>query len=367
MTGELKALTGARGIAAWWVVLYHIRLSIAGLPAPVLAVLAKGYLAVDFFFLLSGFVIALAWTDRLRVGGWHAVPGFLARRIARVWPLHAAMLAVAAMLALALAATGRETEAVFPWADLPWQVLLVQDWGLTDRLSWNVPAWSISAELAAYLAFPVLALAIDWRRLPSAVVIGAALALLGVLAAAMIGAGAPTLGWRLEQYGVLRCLAEFGAGTALCAIWQRWRAHPRLVAPAALALTTLCFAGWGFGLPEPLAIPPAFAALLLALALSAGRPGNPLDARWLHRLGEVSYATYLSHCLLFFVFKLLLVRDAHAIPPALIALYLGLVALSSVVLHHCVERPGQRWLSAVLTGRATRRVSPPPAPRAARG
>ncbi|MFA6608003.1 MAG: acyltransferase, partial [Sphingomonas sp.] len=62
---ELRALTGARGIAAWLVVLYHIRLSVAGLPQGVVAVLAKGYLAVDFFFLLSGFVIWLSWGERL--------------------------------------------------------------------------------------------------------------------------------------------------------------------------------------------------------------------------------------------------------------------------------------------------------------
>ena len=63
---ELRQLTGARGIAAWAVVLYHLRLSIAGLPAPAVAALGKGYLAVDFFFLLSGFVIWLAWHERLR-------------------------------------------------------------------------------------------------------------------------------------------------------------------------------------------------------------------------------------------------------------------------------------------------------------
>ena len=55
---ELRALTSARGIAAWLVVLYHIRASIAGLPHGVEAVFAKGYLAVDFFFLLS---VPLKW------------------------------------------------------------------------------------------------------------------------------------------------------------------------------------------------------------------------------------------------------------------------------------------------------------------
>ena len=57
---ELRALTSVRGVAAWMVVLYHIRLTIDGLPQAWVHVFAKGYLAVDFFFLLSGFVIWLS-------------------------------------------------------------------------------------------------------------------------------------------------------------------------------------------------------------------------------------------------------------------------------------------------------------------
>ena len=81
---ELRALTGMRGIAAWLVVLYHIRLSVAGLPHSVVAVLAKGYLAVDFFFLLSGFVVAYAYDDR-----WGGVTQweFYKRRLVRLQPM----------------------------------------------------------------------------------------------------------------------------------------------------------------------------------------------------------------------------------------------------------------------------------------
>ena len=67
--GELRALTGVRGVAAWFVVFYHIRQSLPWIPDALLDVIAKGYLAVDFFFLLSGFVIWLSWVDRLRGSG----------------------------------------------------------------------------------------------------------------------------------------------------------------------------------------------------------------------------------------------------------------------------------------------------------
>ena len=137
--GELRALTGARGIAAWLVVFFHIRLSIAGTPAPLAHVFAKGYLAVDFFFLLSGFVIWLSWGERLHDNRWVAVGPFLRKRFARVWPLHAVMLAATVALALLLVATGRADPVDFPFPELPLNVLLLQNWGFTDRLAWNVP------------------------------------------------------------------------------------------------------------------------------------------------------------------------------------------------------------------------------------
>lgn len=342
---ELRALTGIRGIAAWFVVLYHIRLSIAGLPPLLLNVFAKGYLAVDFFFLLSGFVIWLSWGERLRSGGLNAVPGFLWRRVARIWPLHLFMLGGAVALALLLASVGRHDPVDYPFAELPLHLLLLQNWGFTDHLAWNDPSWSISTEWAAYLLFPLLALGIDWRRVPSWAVIAAIAASLMLLHALM--AGSSTLGTDIWTFGLRRCLIEFAVGSALCALWLRWRDAPSRARVGALAIAAALLIARAAGAPETLTIPAAFAASLLALALTSDRPGNPLGSRALHYLGEISYATYLGHFLLFVVFKLAFVDDARAIPPILIALYLLLVLGSSIALYHLVERPAQAWLQAL--------------------
>jgi len=338
---ELRALTSVRGIAAWLVVLYHIRGGIAGLPPAVEAVLAKGYLAVDFFFLLSGFVIWLSWHARLRDPA--AIPRFLQKRIARIWPLHAAMLAAAVALALLFRATGR-TDPAFPFAELPLHLLLVQNWGFTDMLRWNDPAWSISCELAAYLLFPLLALAVDWRKLPSVALVALAAVLLLALHAAMHGA--PSLGEDIPRHGLNRCLAEFGTGTLLAALYLR---RPRARWPALAALTTA--AAWALGTPETLAAPATFAALLLLLALTAGRPGHPLEGRRLHWLGEISYATYLSHFLLWKAFKLPLATPT--LGPPLIALYLLLVLIASAALYRWIERPAQRRINRLFLPRQT--------------
>ncbi|WP_097062141.1 acyltransferase family protein [Sphingomonas guangdongensis] len=337
---ELRSLTGARGVAAWLVVLFHIRLALPELPHRAKAVIAHGYLAVDFFFLLSGFVIWLAWDGRLREGGWAAVPAFLQKRIARIWPLHAVILAGAAALVAGLAMTGRHDPRAFPVEEFPLHLLLLQNWGWTAALSWNHPAWSISVEWAAYLLFPLLVHAIDWRTLPSAVIVAAVGALFLLLASVFAAAGATSLGADVPRLGLVRCLVEFSAGGAIGALWWRWRDRPGL----AIGMAVIAAALLTSPLPEPLRVPPALAALLLGLAL-AGDARNPLGWRPLHYLGEVSYATYLSHYLLWFAWKLAFVTNPRAVPAAVIASYLLAVLASSVALYHLVERPAQRLVN----------------------
>ena len=324
---ELRQLTGARGLAAWAVVFYHLRRSIEGLPAPAIAALGKGYLAVDFFFLLSGFVIWLAWHDRLPADTGR----FWQKRIARIWPLHATMLLLAAALAAVLTWRGHPDPA-FPWAELPLHILLVHEWGTTHALHWNDPAWSISAEAAAYLLFPLLIRAVDWRRWSRPALIAAAAVALGILPLVM---GPGSLGQDITRFGLLRCLGEFTAGTVLAALYLRGGSA---VPPLALGVALLAAAA--SGIPETIAIPPAFAALLLALARSRARL---LASPACHRLGEISYATYLSHFLLWKLVKLLL--PAGPIPHAAIAGYLLLVLVASQLLYRWLELPAQAWLN----------------------
>ncbi len=342
---ELRALTSVRGIAAWLVVLYHIRLSIAGLPASVVHALSYGYLAVDFFFLLSGFVIWLAWGTRLREGASGSTVEFLRRRFARIWPLHAVVLTGTVVMALALVATGRSDPDLYPLSDLPLHYLLIQNWGLA-HLAWNYPAWSISCELFAYLLFAAVAGAIDLRRLSTGALIGVAVGLLLLLHAVFRLRGLEHLGEYIPQMGLIRCVLQFGCGAVVAALWLRWRDRSRVptagAATVAIAAGGLTIEGW---LPETLGVPVAFATLLLVLALTAGRSGNPIEGRTIHYLGEISFATYLAHSPLWNAFKLVFVRDAYAVPPVLIALYLAMVLAASVMLYHGVERPAQRAIN----------------------
>lgn len=342
---HLDALTGIRGLAAWGVVLYHVRLSLAGLvPAPVIAGLGKGYLAVDLFFMLSGFVIWYNYAARIRDGGRGEARAFLWRRFARVWPLHAVVLAGFAALALLLGLTGRDTTG-YPWVELPLHLALVQNWGFLPTLAWNHPAWSISTELAAYLLFPAIVVAARWERLPSWALLAIAALLATALHALFALHGETSLGARIEQLGLWRCLAGFAMGMVLCILWERWQ-HSRTGAPAAaLACLGLLALGRALALPETAFVPAAFFAGLLALALDRGVVARLVGGKVLTYLGEISYSTYLAHFGLFLVFKLLFVDASLQLGWGQLAGFLALVLAASVALYHGIEKPAQRWLN----------------------
>src|SRR4051812_27743078 len=92
----LPALTAMRGFAAWWVVLYHFRDEVPkALFGDVLySVISHGDLAVDFFFELSGFVIALRYADQFTRPNWAVYKEFLVARFARIYPLYFTVLAL---------------------------------------------------------------------------------------------------------------------------------------------------------------------------------------------------------------------------------------------------------------------------------
>lgn len=354
---QLAALTGIRGIAAWYVVIFHTRAALGGtLPAWLMDVADKGYLAVDLFFILSGFVLWHTYGEKLRGTGLAGAARFWWRRIARIWPLHAAILMVFVALATLLQATGRDT-AMYPWAELPLHLLLVQNWGFATVLSWNDPAWSISCEMGAYIAFPLIVALAPWSRLSTTALLVLAACLLGAIWFYFAVQGTGRLGYDVPKLGLARCLLEFWLGNVLRLLWGRWRHVPNAAAGAWVAMVALLEGGIALALPETSFIPGCFAALILALALDGGWPARLLGSRVLHYLGEISYSTYLVHFLLFVVFKLAFVSASVSGTPqiglAQLAAYLALVLAASVTLYHGLEKPAQRWLNARQPARGT--------------
>ncbi len=233
----------------------------------------------------------------------------------------------------ALLATGREAPH-FPFAELPLHVLLLQNWGFTDRAGVERPrlvdlvrARRLSAVPAARRSRSTGAACRPSRCSPRSPRCWCCSTPSSRCAARRRSATTS------RASALIRCVLEFACGTAICALWLRWRetwhvARHRLHRGG----VALLLAGWIAGpLPETLAVPAAFAALLLALALTSGMRGQPAR-RPRRSIISARSATRpisaISCC--WFAFKLALRQRPPRGPPPLIALYLALVLASSV-------------------------------------
>src|SRR2546423_8216468 len=169
---QVRSLTALRGLAAWWVVLYHFDTYLLPyLPTWAFYFVSKGYLAVDLFFCLSGFVIYFNYGN-LNVLSAREVRVFYLKRFAKIYPLHLFTIGLyVLLLGMLLLAHRGIPPGRFSGESLLMNVLLVQDWAPAD-MTWNVPSWSISAEFAAYLLFPLVVLMARkiGRRIPVSLV-----------------------------------------------------------------------------------------------------------------------------------------------------------------------------------------------------
>jgi peptidoglycan/LPS O-acetylase OafA/YrhL len=336
---RIDDLTCARALLAGWVFAYHLNLQLLdALPFGALSpVVARGYLGVDGFFMLSGLVLGHAHPT-LRLGWW-GVHNFWWRRLQRIYPVHISVIGLLVLLlaAGALAGVAPRVPERFGLDELARHALLLHGWGLSDRWAWNYPSWSISTEWAGYLAFPVLWTAV--RRLPVAAAwLLSALAGIGLAAVEQGGAGAHL---NLTFAGALpRFSCEFLAGMALARLLAagHLRAAPWL-APAGLAVLV---AGLWLG-RDALAV----AGLFLLLAWLVARP-TPILAPvpGLVFLGELSYAFYMSFAAVEMVLAVL-TRRLDVTPadhPAAFALVTTAATFAlALALRRWVEQPALRW------------------------
>lgn len=342
---QLDALTGLRGLAAWFVVLFHVRVTLRDTIGPLgTAILSQGYLAVDLFFILSGFVLWHSCAENPAYRGAGGMMRFWWRRIARIWPLHLVILGGFVGFVGLLAITGRDTS-FYRWGELPLHVLLLQNWGMTSGLNWNEPAWSISCEWAAYLLFPFTVMMAPWRQWSTGALVALGCGFLIALWAIFeIAGGADYMGHDITHTGLMRCLCEFWTGNVLRLLWERWRNVPQICTATWAAMVVLLEGGVVLHLPEASYVPASLAALILALSLEDRLLARLLRSGPLHWLGEISYSTYLSHFLLFVLFKLVFVDQSMQIGWGKLGLFLTIVLAASVALYYLVERPAQQWL-----------------------
>jgi len=342
MRATFPALTAIRGLAAWWVVVYHFRevLDFSGLPL-LRTLAAHGYLAVDLFFIMSGFVIALNYADSLQRPSFRTVLRFLGFRLARIYPLHLVVLAAFLVNPLAiwmLSRSGALGSRYDPGYFLQ-SLLLIQNWGFGPDIAWNIPAWSISTEWGAYLAFPLVAYGLSRIRSPAQALSALLGALILVTAAGYATGG---LGEDIAYAGLLRCLLEFSLGAALFRL-HALGAHRLPPGDAMFAAgLALLAAGPVAGWPDYAYGPSAFLLAVLGLLDGRSLSARALAGKTLLYVGEISYSTYLVHYLVKDWSKFLLVNNGSDGRVVFVS-YVLATAAASVVLYHLVELPGRRF------------------------
>lgn len=353
---HIEPLTVLRGVLAWWVVCYHFRESIAALVPPwVLHVMANGDLAVDAFFVLSGFVLYINHAGKVSASPRGGAAAFYVARFARVYPLHLFMLLcfIPVALAIRFLSSARDLGERYDLGYFAMSLVLVQNWGFTSQLGWNAPAWSISTEAFAYLLFPLIALFLC-RPLRGSfagiLALGAGSAIALALALTALGAGSLT--GAIPRLGLLRCVLEFVIGCSVGALVElrpRQALSVRLMllagAVAALAATLLDLAA------DHWVMPAAFGALIYALASGRATIRDGLSGRALIWLGQISYATYMVHYFVKDVVRFAM-PTLSGVEYGYFLLYLALTLLMSAACYYGIEMPAGR----MIRGWAERRV-----------
>ena len=354
----LPALTGLRAFAAANIVFFHF-----GNPAwfgPLAPMMSNGYVGVDFFFILSGFILTYNYTDRQAQGRFR-VREFWRTRLTRLYPIY--VLGLLISLPILQLEWQYQTRAHF-WQGLTLTPLMLQGASPLLATFWNTPAWTLSCEVIFYLLFPWLLL----RRWPSsrrklALLLGLlwlAALVLPLTYMALHPDGIEPINRYSNGYWLraikltpLPHVPAFLFGIVLSQLNDRLRLSDNMRFALALGSLLMIFAALQQGdrLPFLLThnglLAPLFGAMILGLAGSHPLAGF-LSLRPLVVIGEASYCLYMLHFNLW--------RWIHT-PGLLAALHIArwdpwisylLLELAALAAYRWVEQPGRGWMQRIL-------------------
>ncbi len=340
------------------VVLFHLNAD-----THVHALTRNGWASVDFFFVLSGFVLMSAFESRVRAA--MSLRRFSIKRLARLYPLHLATLG----LLFAIIAVGSMIGGSPLFADahgLPalLQCLTLTQGFTTNQLSWNFPSWSISLELWASLLFGVT---LTLARGRSWIVLGFYFLALAVIVLAFEEPPGPAI----DEHGALIKVAHymlgFFAGTVLFKLYE-WLSRRGYSAPAwseiPAALLVAAMFLFADAVPSPVMIG-LFTIVILIFAFERGPVSKRLRSRALQAGGRWSYSIYLIHpfwtIALFYAVQAVghwigraalmthageerLILGGPFVMDLVATLCLMLVVATASLTYRFIERPGQRLL-----------------------
>lgn len=350
------ALDGARGIAAIAVFLYHLKDYFGDI-----SLLQSSFLAVDMFFLMSGFVIALSYEQSL-INGTRSFKSFVVARVLRLYPLYLMACCIGASYFFIKYLTGAEgsPDLLQMLMALPATLLLAPwpsatEWGFTPY-PFAPSAWSLSLELWYNILYALLAVHLRTKAL----LVISAVSVAVLLHQAKFW-GSLDMGWSIATTlgGTARFWFSFSVGILIF----RHRAKFLKNSQISFYFSILCFAF--VSLPnESIALSIFWVAVVFPLALMGGGAHqlHGLAAVVCNHLGRLSYGIYILHApIILFqtgVFKVIL-GDAWENHKSLLGLSIILTVLFvSWFCTYYVDEPLRRHLKRRLARR--RGVDPAP-------
>lgn len=350
--GRGGALDALRFMAALLIVLYHYGQD-ALIPLESLhPVFGRGYLATDFFLILSGFVLGRAYGAQI-LGGRIGLFSFLRKRLARIWPGQLIVLAALAAVVVAATAVGFAPSHAehFTLPALLMQVFMVQAWGVPGGGGWNHQSWSLSALLVCYAAFPLAWRWISRLSSPTALMsLGMASVIAGdLICVSLLDRHIYDLDF---HFGLVRAAPLFLLGVCIARVVEQGRPPVRtagfLAAVSILALALLQVTG-RFDLLSLTAI----AGIVLAFGrLPVARPSALIEQG-----AKLSFALFITHALtgLIWFGALGALREGVSLPPwldwTLWAASIPAAQVAAALFHRLIDDPIQKWLAPRLTGK----------------
>ncbi|MEP6564918.1 MAG: acyltransferase [Mesorhizobium sp.] len=299
---RFEALDSWRGLAAIMVVLFHAQIVSN---VRLFGLVRAGEAFVDFFFVLSGFVIAHAYLERLSTP--RGLGTFFVLRLGRLYPLHIFMLALFLLFEVGKALVpglGNAADPAFSGTNelsyLVSNIVFAQALWPFDSLSWNTPSWSVSAEFLAYALF-ALAVFLQRNRL------GLWLGLAIVAAPAALAVSSENGMGVVSGLGGLRAVYGFAVGALLYVLFhqsilrqhattgQRRRAAMWTMIEVAVSAVAIMVAWKTHATPWAYGLPFVFVLVVGVFAVERGHLSRLLKLRPFALAGLLSYSIYMTH------------------------------------------------------------------------
>jgi len=340
---EIKPLTGIRTVAALWVVFYHLRPQMEeSFPHCIRFIkplISQGYLGVDLFFILSGFIIHYNYSERLAPFHLSGYGEYLWMRLARIWPVHMAILLLYGFVLVTANAWSIHPahQDLYSCRSFLWNVILVHAWSIPIVVSWNAPAWSISCEWLVYLLFPLFLLFKLNKFRPSYLLLCVCIALIGTPIVCDYCHSDGN-----AAYGIIRVIGEFFGGCGLCLMYRlgiardfRWQLYVPLTLFAMIAI--LYFGVPSLGLNGFWCIP-FLGAIVIGLAHDRGLVARFFSMKLMLWGGYISYSIYMVHapCLIVIGY---LKKYFHLSPHLEVLADLLVIILMAALMFRWIEEP----------------------------